>query len=385
MRAFCIASFFLGTLLSAPIARSQDDDRKYLLERVDDMAVVQLYIDGFDQLPLNQKQLIYHLSQAAVAGRDIFIDQKYKHSLAIRDLIEETITHAEGIDEKVLAKIRRYAKLFWGNNGPHNPITSQKNVLTCSPQEFIGAVKQAESNGAKLPKAEGESTEQMLDRMEKVLFDPNFESHVTQKSPSDGRDILIASANNLYEGVTTKDLDGFSEKYALNSRLVKAADGKLVEQVYRAGFDNVIPPGMYAEQLSEVIKHLDAAIPHATPKMARALGALIHYYRTGEPIDFREYNIAWVADTDSPVDTINGFIEVYVDARAERGLGRDCLLQRSRENGDDSQVRRRSAMVRGPYAVRTTISETRSARHFGQSDSSGDGNGRFGARDTDRD
>jgi dipeptidyl-peptidase-3 len=319
MRAFCLTSIFLGTLWGTLNAAAQDDDRKYLLERVDDMAVVQLYIDGFDQLPLNQKQLIYHLSQAAVAGRDIFIDQKYKHSLAIRDLIEETITHAEGIDEAVLAKIRRYAKLFWGNNGPHNPITSQKNVLTCSPQEFTRAVKQAESNGAKLPKVAGESTEQLLERMEQILFDPEFESHVTQKSPSDGRDILIASANNLYEGVTTKDLDGFSEKYALNSRLLKTADGQLVEQVYRAGFDNVLPPGMYAAQLGEIIEHLEAAIPHATPKMARALGALVHYYRTGESIDFREYNIAWVADTDSPVDTINGFIEVYVDARGQKG------------------------------------------------------------------
>ena len=85
------------------------------------------------------------------------------------------------------------------------------------------------------------------------------------------------------------------------------------------GFDDVVPRGMYAEQINAVISHLEAAIPFATPKMARALGALVQYYRTGSPIDFRAYNIAWVADDDSPVDTINGFIEVYVDPRGQKG------------------------------------------------------------------
>ena len=175
------------------------------------------------------------------------------------------------------------------------------------------------SNGAEISLADGESIDTVLNRLKPALFDPEFEALVTSKSPKDGSDILTASVNNFYEGVTTKDLDGFEEQYALNSRLVKNADGKLEEQVYRAGFDNRVPPGLYAEQISEIIEHLENAIPHATPKMARALGALIHYYRTGYAIDFREYNIAWVADTDSPVDTINGFIEVYVDARGQKG------------------------------------------------------------------
>jgi dipeptidyl-peptidase-3 len=293
--------------------------REYLLERIDDVAVVQLYVDGFEQLPLREKILIYHLSEAAIAGRDIFIDQKYKHSLAIRDLIEEVLTHAEGIDPKTLAEIRRYAKLFWINNGPHNPITSRKNVLKCPFKDFARAVTRAEANGAKLPKRRGESTADLLRRMGPILFDPEVDSHVTSKSPGPGRDILQTSANNLYEGVTMKDLEGFRERFALNSKLVKRADGKLREIVYRAGFDNVVPPGMYAKQLQAVIAHLEAAIPYATPKMARVLGALIQYHRTGDPVDFRAYNIAWVADDDSPVDTINGFIEVYLDARGQKG------------------------------------------------------------------
>jgi len=296
-----------------------DEQRKYLLESIDDVAVVQLYVDGFEQLPLQQKILIYHLYKAALAGRDIFVDQKYKHSLQIRDLIEEVLTHSDGIDPKTLDEIRCYAKLFWINNGPHNPITSQKNVLKCSFEDFSRAVEKAEANGATLPKRKGQSTEDLLSLARPVLFDPNVDFHVTNKSPGQGRDILQASANNLYEDVTFKDLEDLEEQYPLNSKLVKRPDGTLQEIVWRAGFDDVIPPGMYADKINAVVGHLEAAVPYATAKMARALGLLNHYYRTGNPIDFRAYNVAWVTDDDSPVDTINGFIEVYVDARAQKG------------------------------------------------------------------
>lgn len=294
-------------------------DRKYLLERVDDVAVVQLYVDGFEELPLNEKILIYHLSQAAIAGRDIFIDQKYKHSLAIRDLVEEVLTHSDGVDPATLAEIRRYAKLFWINNGPHNAVTSQKNVMHCSLEAWQKAVQRAEQNGARLPKRKAESTNALLARLQGVLFDPKVDALATNKSPGPGKDILSASANNFYEGVTMADLEGFRERFPLNSKLVKRPDGRLQELVWRAGFDQVVPAGMYAAQIKRIIGHLEDAIPYATPEMARALAHLIQYYRTGSPVDFRAYNVAWVADTQSPVDTINGFIEVYVDPRGQKG------------------------------------------------------------------
>ena len=325
---FCFASSVLVSPIETradngcanqTIPGSADEHRKYLLERVDDVAVVQLYVDGFEQLPLRQKILAYHLSQAAIAGRDIFIDQKYKYSLEIRDLIEAVLTHSDGINAETLDEVRRYAKLFWINNGPHNAITSVKSILKCSFKDFARAVKKAEANGAALPKQQRESTAELLRRTRPILFDPDVDSRVTSKSPGPGRDILQASANNFYEAVTLKDLDGFEERYPLNSKLVRRSDGSLEEIVWRAGFDSVVPPGMYAGQIEAVISHLEAAIPYATPNTARALGALVHYYRTGNPIDFRAYNIAWVADDDSPVDTINGFIEVYTDARGQKG------------------------------------------------------------------
>ncbi len=317
-----VGAAVLSTAVALPAmirAADEDQERKYLLERVDDVAVVQLYVDGFEQLPLREKVLIYHLAQSAIAGRDVFIDQKYEHSLAIRDLIEETLTHDEGVAPETLDEIRRYTKLFWINNGPHNAITGRKDVLRCPFADFAQAVEKAEAAGAVLPKRDGETTAELLARMKPILFDPEVDTQVTNKTPGPGRDVLLASANNFYDGVSMDDLEGFEEEHPLNSKLVKRPDGSLEEIVWRAGFDHVVPPGMYAEKLRRVVAHLKAAVPYATPKMARALGLLCHYYRTGDPLDFRAYNIAWVADDDSPVDTINGFIEVYVDARGQKG------------------------------------------------------------------
>ena len=111
-----------STAATAPSAA----DRKYLLERVEDAAVVQLYADGFDALPLREKTLIWHLSQAALAGRDIFIDQKHRDALAMRGVIEAIITHPQGIEPATLSEVQRYAKLFWINNGPYNNLTARK-------------------------------------------------------------------------------------------------------------------------------------------------------------------------------------------------------------------------------------------------------------------
>jgi dipeptidyl-peptidase-3 len=286
-------------------------NRKYLLERVDDAAVVQLYADGFEQLPYQQKLLIWHLYQAALAGRDIFYDQRYAHNLEMRDLIEEVITHADGIAADTLAEVLRYTKLFWLNTGPHNNLTARKFVLKCTPGEFAAAVVAAERNGAKLPRHPGESLDDMLKRMEPLFFDPAVDPIVTNKTPGGGRDILEASANNLYAGVTMAELEGFEEQYPLNSRLVKR-DGRLVEEVYKVG-------GKYDPEIRAIVQHLKNAIPYATEKMAAALRALIVFYQSGRIEDRVAYDIAWVQDRDSPVDTINGFVEVYMDSRGHKG------------------------------------------------------------------
>ncbi len=293
------------------IVSDATDTRPYRLEQVDDAAVVQLYADGFAALPADQKILIWHLYQAALAGRDIYYDQRYKHNLGMRAILEGIITNPGGIPEDDLAEITRYTKLFWINTGPYNNLTARKFVLRLEPARFEAAVAVAAANGARLPMAPGETTGELVARYAPMFFDPSFDPTVTNKSPGLGEDILEASANNLYDGVRMADLEGFDERHPLNSRLVKR-DGVLVEEVYRLG-------GRYHDEISRIVGHLREAVPYATASFARALEALIRWYETGEEDDRAAFDIAWVQAHDTPVDTMNGFIEVYMDARGIKG------------------------------------------------------------------
>jgi dipeptidyl-peptidase III len=288
------------------------ESRKYLLERVDDAAVVQLYADGFNALPLREKTLIWHLYQAALAGRDIFIDQKHRSALEMRGILDQIVAHPQGIDPATFSEIQRYTKYFWINNGPYNNLTARKFVLKTTPEAFAAAAKAAQAAGAVFATQNAESLDAMLARLQPMFFDPNVDPSVTTKAPPPGKDILTASANNLYAGgVTMNDVKGFTEKYGLNARLVKA-NGKLTEEVYKID-------GRYSKQISQIVQHLQDAIPFATEPMQNALRALIQWYRTGDQSDREKFDIAWVADKASPVDTINGFIEVYLDPRGIKG------------------------------------------------------------------
>jgi dipeptidyl-peptidase-3 len=291
-------------------------ERRYAIEQVDDVAVVQLYADGFADIPLRERILVWHLYLAAIAGRDIYYDQRYAHSLEMRAVLEAILTHPAGVEPAVLTEIRRYTKLFWINSGPYNNVTARKFILHVSPAQLLGAVDGARRDGAVLPLRPGETTQAFVARLSPMFFDPDFDPIVTNKTPEDGRDILQASANNLYVGVEMQDLEQFRERYGLNSRLVAAnGDGRsreLVEEVYRVG-------GRYDAEIRRIVRHLRDALSYATGDMAEALRSLIRFYETGEDGDRRAYDIAWVGDRESPVDTINGFIEVYLDPRGTKG------------------------------------------------------------------
>ena len=286
-------------------------ERRYLLERVDDVAVVQLYADGFASLSLREKTLAWHLYLAALAGRDIYYDQRHALGLDMRSVLEAIVTHPNGVDPKVLHEVRRYAKLFWINSGPYNNITARKFVLRLTRQELFDAAQAAARNGATLGRRPSESVERLIDRLAPMFLDASVDPTVTSKTPGLGRDILMASSNNLYSGVTATQLESFTERYGLNSRLT-ADNGRLVEEVYRIG-------GRYDQEIRRIIGHLRAAMPFATPSMSEALRALIQFYETGEDADRIAYDIAWVRDQESPVDTINGFVEVYMDPRGVKG------------------------------------------------------------------
>ncbi len=296
-----------GSLLPA---QEKASERPYLLERIGDAAVVQVYSDAFRDLTLEQKKLVWHLYQAAIAARDIYYDQRHAQSLTIRDLMEALIVTPDVAAEPVRQKIERYTKLFWINNGPYHNLTARKFLLECTRDDLLAAVKKAAAGGAALPLAKGETAEALVDRLAPMLFDPNHQPIVTNKSPGAGKDILRESANNLYVGVGMDDLKGFTEKYELNSRLVKQ-DGKLVEQPYKVG-------GLYDAQIRAVVGHLKDAVKVAPPATAKALEALVKTYETAEDADRVAYDIAWVQDKDALIDTINYFTEVYMDARGKK-------------------------------------------------------------------
>ena len=289
------------------------ENRQYLLEQIDDAAVVQLYADGFSSLPTDQKILVWHLTQAALAGRDIYYDQRYRHNLEMRAILEGILRaarqDASAFEPGTLAEIRRYTKLFWINTGPYNNLTARKFVLKCSLDALVAAAEQAEGLIANDPGFH----RTRIERLSSAFFDVSSEPMVTNKTPEPGGDIIRDSANNLYSGVSLADLEGFKENYGLNSRLLKTSTG-LVEVVARASAD-----GLYQDRIEAICSHLKAALPFATPAMKTALEALIKFYYSGEEADRVAYDIAWVADKDSPVDTINGFIETYMDARGVKG------------------------------------------------------------------
>ena len=233
----------------------------------------------------------------------------------MRDVLEAIVTHAAGVDRSTLDEIHApYTKLFWINTGPYNNLTSRKFVLACTPAAFAAAARAAAQAGARFPLRHGETLDALLARLQPMFFDPDLDPIVTSKTPRAGKDIVTASANNLYADVTMADLEGFEEERpGLNSRLARKRDGR----AGRGGLPGRRP--RYGTPIAAIVEHLEAALPFATEPMAKALRALVAFYRTGEEADREAYDIAWVQDKASPVDTINGFVEVYLDARSIKG------------------------------------------------------------------
>lgn len=295
---------------------SRPAERPYLLETIGEFAVARLYADGFEQLSPRERILAFYLSRAAIAGRDIYYDQAGRSNLEVRDLLEEILTHPQHLAPATLEAIHTYLKLFWINNGNHNDRTKRKFVPTFTPDDLIAAAEAAGRSGAQIKLALGETLFAKLRRLQPAIFDPEFEPLLTCKEPPPGQDLLTCSSINYYDGVTLHDIAGFREDHPLNSRLVRR-DGRLQEEVYRAGRGS-IPPGRYGKELRIVSGFLEKARTHATPEQSEVLGLLIDYFATGDPEMFRRYNIAWVKNA-APLDTVNGFIESYKDPRGRKG------------------------------------------------------------------
>jgi dipeptidyl-peptidase-3 len=311
-------------LASAPLARAQKPaparpaQKSSLVERVGSTGILQLEAESFRKLTPRQQALAYYLSQASIAIDPIIYDQMSRFGLRQKRLLEAIVAHPTGVKPATLKKVTDFLKLFYANTGNRNSYTAQKFLPDFTYEELEEAgLRVAANGGLKMTAAE---FRRELAELRPSLFDPEFEPMSTAKSPRGSLDILQASSNNLYgPDVKLEDFKNFQERYPLNSRVVKGPDGKLVEQVYRAGTpDGSIPPGLYAEYLNKAIEYLRKARPFAEPGQAEVIDALIRYYQTGEPADWVRVGELWVRNNVT-VDFSNGFVEVYRDARGAKG------------------------------------------------------------------
>lgn len=290
------------------------DTFAFVKDQFADLRILRYQVPGFEELSAKQKELLYYLYEAALSGRDIIYDQNFKHNLRIRRTLEAIVGNYSGDrTSPEYQQFLTYAKRVWFSNGIHHHYSNNKFIPEFSRAYFKQLVKNS-SNG-KFPLQLGETLDKMIAVLTPIIFDPKVAAKRVNLAA--GEDLLKTSANNYYEGVTQKEAEAYFAKqinkndpqpisYGLNSKLTKE-NGKIVEKVWKVG-------GMYSPAISKIVYWLEKASTVAeNPKQKLALDKLIQYYKTGDLRTFDEYSIAWVNDTDSRIDVVNGFIEVYGD------------------------------------------------------------------------
>lgn len=306
LRYIAAAAIMAAAVTTQSAMAKDNSDFNYVVDRFADIEVLRYKVPDFEKLTPRQKALVYYLTEAAIAGRDILWDQNGKYNLPIRQLIENVYTNYSGNKESRQYKaLEKYLKQIWFGNGIHHHYSMDKFV-----PEFDETFLRYEVS--KLP---ADKQPAGLDMLCKVIFDPAvLAKRVNQ---AEGEDLIVTSANNLYEGVTQKQVEDYYNalkdttvvnpiSYGLNTR-VAMIDGKVTEQIYRIG-------GMYSDAIERIVDNLKKAREYAeNDKQAAVIDKLIEYYTTGDLATFDEYSIQWVEDTDSQVDFINGFIESYGD------------------------------------------------------------------------
>ena len=289
----------------------------YIVDQFADLQILRYQVPGFENLSLRQKQLLYHLSEAALMGRDILFDQNGRYNLVIRRTLEAVYQYGT-VDKSSVdyQAFEVYLKRVWFANGIHHHYGEDKFIPGFSEAFFDAAVRSVDVS--LLPLKAGETVDTLLARLKPVIFDPTVMPKRTVQSGD--TDWIQASANNYYgEDVTQAEVEAFYGKmkaegdsrcplsYGLNSRLEKE-NGQLVERVWKVG-------GLYSEAIERIVAELEKAAAFAeNEKQRQIIATLIDYYRTGDLRTFDAYSILWVEDTDSQVDFVNGFIETYGDA-----------------------------------------------------------------------
>ncbi len=296
----------------------QQDPQKFTwnIDQFDDLKIMRYQVPGWDELTLNQKQLIYYLSEAAYWGRDILADQFCKDNLMIRKTLEEIYTNYTGDKNgKDWLEFEKYLKKIWFANGIHHHYSNNKFVPGFSQDFFRNALNKCETAFNNCPK--NMDNKEFEDYLCKVIFDPTV--YPTKNNSNPGADIIAESAVNFYENLTAKEVVDFYNKMetpdpkrpiskGLNTRLVKDKEtGKIYEEPFCIN-------GRYSKIITKIVENLNKAIPFAENEAQKEeLKKLIEYYHTGDLTTWDEYNIMWVQNTEPRVDYVNGFIENYGD------------------------------------------------------------------------
>lgn len=295
---------------------TSQNEFEYVVDQFADLQILRYQVPGFESLSLKQKQLLYHLSQAALMGRDILFDQNCRYNLPVRRTLEAIYTGYEGDRQDPQFKaLETYLKRVWFANGIHHHYAEDKFVPGFTSDFFRQCVSAVEPS--RLPLRKGQTVEQFVEEITPVLFDSSVLPKRTVQSGD--RDWILASANNYYGGgVSQQEAEDFYGKmkagqdtispvsYGLNSRLVKE-NGRVFEKVWKVG-------GLYTQAIEPIVDELRKAVAFAENDTQKAvIEKLIEYYRTGDLKAFDAYSILWVEDTASEVDFVNGFIETYGD------------------------------------------------------------------------
>lgn len=310
-------SISTGIFANEPVATQAPETKEfnYVVDQFADLQILRYQVPGFETLSLQQKKLLYFLSQAANEGRDIFFDQNCRYNLAIRRTLEAIYANYKG-DKKSAdyLQFEIYLKRVWFSNGIHHHYGEDKFIPGFSQEFFVKQVKALPKE--KVPVRRNQSTDAFLAEITPVMFDPAVMAKKVNQAH--GQDLIKTSANNYYEGdISQQEVETFYGNmkdpkdatpisYGLNSRLAKA-DGKLVEKVWKVG-------GLYSPALTKIVSWLKKAEKVAeTPQQKAVIAKLIEYYETGNLKSFDDYSILWVHDTQSLVDFVNGFTESYGD------------------------------------------------------------------------
>jgi dipeptidyl-peptidase-3 len=293
---------------------TKNGDFKYLVEKFDDIQVLKYHLKDFEALSLRQKILIYNLSQAALAGRDILWDQNFRYNLLIRKTLEAVIRNYPGDRETPeYGDFLIYAKKVFFANGIHHHYSADKFIPGFQKKYFANLVKGTASEF--LPLAKGQTSDQLIALLTPVIFDERLYARKVERKA--GTDIVAESASNFYEGVKQQEVEEFYAgkvevndprpvSLGLNSK-IKKIGGKVIEEVYKSG-------GKYGAEIDQIIDWLKKAIPFSeNVDQLNELQRLINFYETGDLKKWDDYNIAWAGNTTTMVDYINGFIEIYED------------------------------------------------------------------------